>query len=61
MVSLMMHIPKILHIIFFYTDSNMYVMYFLRLILSFTNTDVSRHILGLDTFVFAKDNIGRRE
>jgi hypothetical protein len=36
-------------------------VYSLRPILPFTNTDVSRHILVLDTSVFAKGNMGRRE
>jgi hypothetical protein len=35
--------------------------YFLRSILPFANTDVSRHILMLDTSVFAKGNMGQRE
>jgi hypothetical protein len=30
--------------------------YSLRPILPFANTDISRHILVLDTFVFTKDN-----
>jgi hypothetical protein len=33
----------------------------LRPILPFTNTDVSRHILVLDTAVFANGNMGQRE
>jgi hypothetical protein len=35
--------------------------YSLRPILPFTNMEVSRHILVLDTFVFRKDNMDRRE
>jgi hypothetical protein len=35
--------------------------YSLRPIILFANIDVSRHILVVDTFVFAKSNIGRRE
>jgi hypothetical protein len=36
-------------------------LYSLQPILPFTNMDVFRHILVLDTFVFAKGNIGWRE
>jgi hypothetical protein len=36
-------------------------IYSLRPIILFVNTDVSRHILVIDTFVFAKSNMGRRE
>jgi hypothetical protein len=36
-------------------------IYSLRPILLFTNTDVSRHILVIDTSVLAKSNMGRRE
>jgi hypothetical protein len=35
--------------------------YSLRPIILFANTDVSRHILVIDTSVFAKSNMGRRE
>jgi hypothetical protein len=35
--------------------------YSLRPIILFANTDVSRHILVVDTSVFAKSNMGRRE
>jgi hypothetical protein len=37
------------------------VCYSLRPIILFANMDVSRHILVVDTFVFAKSNMGRRE
>jgi hypothetical protein len=33
----------------------------LQPILPFANTDVSRHILVLDTFIFGKDNMDERE
>jgi hypothetical protein len=36
-------------------------MYSLRSILPFINMDISRHILVLDTSVFTKDNMDRRE
>jgi hypothetical protein len=35
--------------------------YSLRPILLFANTDVSRHILVVETSVLAKSNMGRRE
>jgi hypothetical protein len=35
--------------------------YSLRSIILFTNLDVSRHILVVDTSVLAKSNMGRRE
>jgi hypothetical protein len=35
--------------------------YSLRPIILFTNIDVSKHILVVDTSVFAKSNMGRRE
>jgi hypothetical protein len=38
-----------------------YRKYSLRPIILFTNVDVSRHILVIDTSVLAKSNIGRRE
>jgi hypothetical protein len=37
------------------------ISYSLRPILPFTNMDVSRHILVLDTSIFVKGNMGRRE
>jgi hypothetical protein len=37
------------------------ILYFLRPILLFANTDVSRHILVIDIFVLAKSNMGRRD
>jgi hypothetical protein len=37
------------------------VMYSLRPILSFANTDISRTKMCLDTSIFAKGNMGRRE
>jgi hypothetical protein len=36
-------------------------MYFLLRILPFANRDISRHNLVLDTSVFVKDNMDRRE
>jgi hypothetical protein len=44
-----------------YFDVLLASWYFLRLILSFANTNISRHILVLDIFIFAKDNMNRRE
>jgi hypothetical protein len=38
-----------------------HVYYSLQSILPFGNTDVSRYILVLDTSIFAKGNMGRRE
>jgi hypothetical protein len=43
------------------TGLNRYTLVTLRLILPFTNADVSRHILMLYTSVFMKDNIDQRE
>jgi hypothetical protein len=37
------------------------IYYSLRPIILFANTDVSRHILVVDTSVFMKSNMGRRE
>jgi hypothetical protein len=37
------------------------IIYSLRSIILFANMDVSRHILVVDTSVFAKSNMGRRE
>jgi hypothetical protein len=37
------------------------LFYSLRPIILFANTDVSRHILVIDTSVLAKSNMGRRE
>jgi hypothetical protein len=36
-------------------------IYFVRSILFFINTGVSKHILMLDTFIFVKDNMDWRE
>jgi hypothetical protein len=37
------------------------IYYSLRPIILFANADVSRHILVIDTSVFVKSNMGRRE
>jgi hypothetical protein len=37
------------------------ILYSLRSIILFAKVDVSRHILVVDTFVFVKSNMGRRE
>jgi hypothetical protein len=37
------------------------IFYSLRLILLFSNIDVSRHILVIDIFILTKSNMGRRE
>jgi hypothetical protein len=42
-------------------QQRMHYIYFLRPIILFANIDVSRHILVIDTSIFAKSNMGRRE
>jgi hypothetical protein len=37
------------------------IQYFLRSIILFANIDIFRHILLIDTFVFVKNNMDRRE